>query len=170
MDNRGTEPQEKEQQSISIKEWWDLAGKLDQEGQKVPLHFKVTGGSMVPLIRNGMDEVVVFRREGAVKKGDIVLFKGKTCHADYIIHRVYRVEGNQILTLGDGNLAPDFWMPLTNVYGVAAFLRRGSRRLDLESGFMRVYGSIWMALLPMRRYLLKLGEWCCRVKEKGRQQ
>lgn len=146
-----------ERQDISIRDWWELAGTLKQKGQEAPLHFKVTGGSMAPLIGNGRDEVVVFRREGAVKKGDIVLFKGKTCHGDYVLHRVYRIRGEQVLTLGDGNLAPDFWMPLSNIYGVARFLKRGGRELDLASWPMRLYGRLWMGLLPVRKYLLKAG-------------
>lgn len=152
-------------QNISIQNWWELAGQLEQEGTSAPLYFKVTGGSMVPLIGNGRDEVVVFRREGAVKKGDIVLFKARTRHGDYVLHRVYRIRGDQILTLGDGNLAPDFWMPLSNIYGIARFLKREKRELDLDSVWMRCYGRLWMGLLPVRKYLLKAGAWWCGRKQ-----
>lgn len=146
-------------QNISIQEWWELAGKLEQEGTSAPLYFKVTGGSMVPLIGNGRDEVAVFRREGTVRKGDIVLFKARTRHGNYVLHRVYQKRGDLVQTLGDGNLSPDFWMPLSNIYGVARFLKRGNRELNLDAFPMRVYGQLWMSLLPVRKYLLRAGAW-----------
>ena len=66
--------------------------------------FRVTGNSMFPLFRAGRDSVCIRPCSSVTiekpKRGDIILFciSGK-----YILHRVMRIEGNRVVTAGDGN-------------------------------------------------------------------
>lgn len=146
-----------EERTISIEAWYKLAKERAKEGEKIPLCFMVNGISMTPLIRTGMDAVTILPKEGPVKKGDIVLFRAKTRTSDYVLHRVYRVNGDLALTLGDGNLAADGWVRTEDILGVAAALERNGRWIDLESLPLRLWGRLWMRLLPVRRSLLTLG-------------
>lgn len=66
--------------------------------------FRVTGTAWFPLFRAGRDSVCIRPCSSVTiekpKRGDIILFciSGK-----YILHRVMRIEGNRVVTAGDGN-------------------------------------------------------------------
>ena len=58
------------------------------------------GISMQPFIRGGEDRVYLMKME-KVELGDIVLVN---YHGKHVLHRVYAIDGEQITTMGDGNL------------------------------------------------------------------
>ena len=66
--------------------------------------FRMTGNSMFPLLRTRRDSVCIRPCSSVTiekpKRGDIILFciSGK-----YILHRVMRIDGNRVVTAGDGN-------------------------------------------------------------------
>ena len=73
--------------------------RLVKEGKQVV--FTPTGVSMRPYIEGGVDNVtLVLPRALAV--GDIVLAEVQPQH--YVLHRIYRLNGEQVTLMGDGNL------------------------------------------------------------------
>ena len=79
--------------------------------------FRVTGNSMFPLFRAGRDSVCIRPCSSVTiekpKRGDIILFciSGK-----YILHRVMRIEGNRVVTAGDGNRGFDLRRTLCGLF------------------------------------------------------
>lgn len=147
---------EQNSKDVMIQEWWDLTREAGEEGAKMAINFSVTGLSMVPTIRNRLDTVIVLPRRRQPVVGDIVLFQKKNICGNYVLHRVMEAEEEGVLTIGDGNLAPDGWTRMERVYGIAVAVKRGKHTLDLTGGVMVFWGKLWLKLLPVRGPLLKL--------------
>lgn len=124
--------------------------RILRSGSKVTLRTK--GGSMFPFIRGGQDSVVL-EYDPLPHVGDIVL--AHTPAGDYVLHRlVSKGAGEGFVLMGDGNVhvrelcAPDA------VCGRVVAIMRGGRQVDPRSRREVLKARLWIALLPVRRWLL----------------
>ena len=136
--------------AITIEEWCRLAA----EGTKVPVEIKLAGASMEPLIRMNRDTVEIIPLCREPKEGDIVLFERQD--GAYVVHRVYRVDAERIVTLGDHCENPDPPVPKEKVLGLVSRIRRGKKVIEADSERQRRHGRIGMKLLPLRKRWLHL--------------
>lgn len=120
-------------------------------GKKVKLRVK--GDSMYPFI-HGNGDVVILAPPVAVRKGDIVL--ARIAPEEYVLHRVVRITGENILLAGDGNLFRSEECSLADVAGVAEKLIRRGKERCLTARRARFYAYVWRLLLPFRRAAWKL--------------
>ncbi len=110
--------------TISIPEWHQLAA----QGNAPPVRIQLNGGSMSPLVRMNRDYVTVIPLKETPVAGDIVLFYEP--HTDrYIVHRVWDVRNNQIMTWGDNCPKPDGWLSREVVWGKINQIERGKRTI-----------------------------------------
>lgn len=116
-----------------------------QEGKAV--QFVPQGISMLPFIHGGEDRVLV-RKESNVDVGDIVLVKYGN---NYILHRIYAIEGTTLVLMGDGNLQGNERVEASEVLGTVV-------EVVSPQGRCRKPGKAWLwrHSIPLRRYLLKL--------------
>jgi hypothetical protein len=115
-----------------------------QEGKLVAIIPQ--GISMLPFIEGGVDQVFLLKKE-KVTVGDIVLveYKGK-----HILHRVYAIDGEKVILMGDGNLEGTEEVMVEEVMGtVVEIVHKGRRRKPGKAW-------LWRHSLPLRRYMLKL--------------
>ncbi len=115
-----------------------------QEGKLVAIVPQ--GISMLPFIEGGVDQVFLLKKE-KVEMGDIVLveYKGK-----HILHRVYAIDGEKVVLMGDGNLEGTEAVMVEEVMGtVVEIVHKGRRRKPGKAW-------LWRHSLPLRRYMLKL--------------
>lgn len=134
--------------SLSVEEWCALS----ETGAKVPVEITLAGVSMQPLIRKGRDVVTILPVEGELKKGDIVLFR--RADGAYVVHRIFRIEKDRIITLGDNCENPDPPISRAQILGIVKTIRRGRRVIETSSAAQQRYGKIWMKFLPLRKRIL----------------
>ena len=115
-----------------------------KEGKVVPLVPK--GISMLPFIKGGVDQVYLLKKD-KVEVGDIVLVE---YHGKHILHRVYAIDGEQLILMGDGNLEGTEQVAADEVMGTVVDIVHNGRHLKPKKAWL------WRHLLPMRRYLLKI--------------
>lgn len=139
-----------ETKNISIEQWCALAEK----GTKIPVKISLAGHSMEPLIRMRRDKVVIVPVDEEIVVGDIVLFK--RFDGAYVVHRVYSISGETIVTLGDNCENPDPPMNRSAVLGKVTEIIRGKRLIEADSPLQRRLGKISMKLLPLRKRYLHL--------------
>ena len=116
-----------------------------QEGREAVI--LPTGKSMLPFIREGVDRVVL-RKKDSFEIGDIVLarFDGR-----YLLHRIVALDGDAVTLMGDGNLRGQEKGRTDEIVGtVSAIIRPDGRRHAPGKG------RLWRALKPVRRYLLAM--------------
>ena len=73
--------------------------RLIVEGRQV--RFTPTGVSMRPFIEGGRDSVTLVRPDH-LRVGDIIL--AQIAPEQYVLHRIYAMQGNQVILMGDGNI------------------------------------------------------------------
>lgn len=124
--------------------------KLLDEGHTVTL--KLRGVSMRPFLEDGRDKALITKAKG-VRRGEAVL--AVTSAGKYVLHRVVRVDGDNVTLRGDGNIGVEH-CKVGDVKGfVIGFYRKGRSTIDKTNGFKWIaYSFIWTACLPVRRYLL----------------
>ncbi len=123
--------------------------RLLSQGHLVTLRGK--GRSMFPFIADGRDSVVL-QKTADLATGDIVLaqIEGK----GYVLHRIYKTEGEWLTLMGDGNLRATERCRRKDVLGKAVSILRGGRTVDCSSPSERLKAACWRWLLPLRRCLL----------------
>lgn len=124
--------------------------KLLNEGHTVTLLLK--GFSMRPFLEDNRDKALLAKAKD-IQVGDAVL--AETAPKHYVLHRIIKIQGETVTLRGDGNLATEV-CHVNDVHGYAiGFYRKGRTKLDKTNGIKwRTYSHIWMALYPIRRYLL----------------
>lgn len=111
------------------------------------------GTSMLPLIHQQKDNIIVVKNKDRLKKYDVPVYvtpKGK-----YIMHRVIEVHDDHYIIVGD-NLLQKEYVTDDMICGVLiGFYKNGKRYIDFEkSKGYKIYSRIWVALFPIRPVLL----------------
>ncbi len=131
---------------LTIAQWRELA----QAGTPLPVTIPLDGVSMQPLIRRNRDLVTIvpFAPGREPIPGDVVLFEQPA--GRFVCHRVRRIDGDRVQTLGDNCWNPDAWMARAQVLGLAVSVERGRHTIALDTDCSRAFGRAWMALRPAR--------------------
>ena len=123
-------------------------------GKTVTLPLR--GRSMRPFLEDGRDKaLLVAAKDTQIGVGDAVL--AEISEKRYVLHRIIRIQGDQVTLRGDGNLAEEHCRLCDIKAKAIAFYRKGRTVPDSTTGKKwRVYSWWWTRLYPIRRYLLFL--------------
>ena len=143
----------------SIKEILDTYGKYSG---------LTSGTSMLPLLHQGKDTIIVVKPEERLKKYDVALYI--TPQGKYIMHRVIEVHDDHYIITGDNLLAKEYVTDDMICGKLIGFYKNGKHFVDCEnSKAYKAYSRIWVALRPLRpallfcRRLSHLPRWACGV-------
>ena len=103
--------------------------KMLNEGHTVTLRLR--GFSMRPFLEDNRDKALLTKPIHS-QEGDVVLAETGPRH--YVLHRIVKIQGDNVTLRGDGNLAVE-----------------RCKMADIKG---RAYSLVWTSLLPFRRYLL----------------
>ncbi len=147
--------------TLSIEEWHQMAEK----GNAPPVRITLSGYSMNPLIRGYRDYVTVVQQEGPLGIGDIVLFCEPGTNR-YVMHRVWTLKGDRVLTWGDNCRKPDGWMRQEDIWGKAVLIERGKRVIHLDPQKGVRWATIWHHLGRIYRFGRRIKQGVlCRIKK-----
>lgn len=136
---------------------------LLREGKKVTIPVK--GVSMLPFIVGEVDYVVLEGVEAgtpegsprrSAEKGDAVLFRANN---HFLLHRIldFGDDGTAVIQ-GDGVIKAKEHCVRDEMFGRVIFvLKKGRRRVDVNSRCYRLKVRLWRAAAPFRR--IPLGIW-----------
>jgi len=124
--------------------------KMINEGHTVTLPLK--GFSMRPFLEDSRDKALL-TKPGTLQEGQPVLAETEPDH--YVLHRIVKIEGENVTLRGDGNLGNEHCRT-SDVKALAiGFYRKGRTTLDRTDGRKwRIYSWWWTRLYPVRRWLL----------------
>ncbi|MBP5273683.1 MAG: S24/S26 family peptidase [Abditibacteriota bacterium] len=131
----------------------DLFPVMEQylnEGKEVT--FTITGKSMAPTLRHGKDQVTLARKAPPYKRGDLLFYRRDS--GAFVLHRVLRAKDGAYVMCGDGQISPEEGVEDRHVLAVSTAIIRDGRRLSAKAFSQRVWVGAWLALFPLRRYLL----------------
>lgn len=121
-----------------------------RQGKKVKI--RVRGNSMLPFIRNNDEALLVPPAPEKIRRGIPVV--AMTDELGIVLHRIYRIEGNRITLLGDGNVNQFEHTSPERIIARVSHYYRGKHTFRTDSLGMRIAGHLWMAAHPWRRKVL----------------
>ena len=129
------------------------------------LLYRNEGDSMLPLIRQGKDLVLISEKpEGRLKKYDVPLYKRD--NGQYVLHRILKVRENDYVLCGDNRWQKETGISDRQIIGVLTAVIRNGKKLPTTDFRYRLYMHLWCDLFFVRAFLL----WCLnnlkRIKRK----
>ena len=128
-------------------------GELVSGGHHVTI--RVRGNSMNPFFVDRRDEVILspFTKED-IKVGKVIL--ARDGQGRFILHRIIKIEGEDIVMMGDGNLKGVEHTTTNDILGiVTAGIRKGKQVKCAGFGW-EFYSCLWVIMCPLRRWLLAI--------------
>ena len=108
------------------------------------------GDSMMPLLRQHRDIMVIRKITSPLQKNDAVLFKRPT--GQYVLHRIVKVcKNGQYRIVGDNRAFPET-VPEEWIIGILTEIIRDGEHLSVESDEYKAY----LKTVPRHRFRLKL--------------
>ena len=117
------------------------------------LIYTSVGDSMLPLIREGRDLLVIEPPKGRLKKYDVPLYKRDS--GQYVLHRVLQVRKDGYVLCGDNRWSRETGVTDRQVIGVLTAVIRDGREIPLTDRRRRLYARLWCGLFPLRALVLK---------------
>ena len=107
------------------------------------------GTSMLPMLRQGMDSVVLSPIAGKLQKYDIPLYQRD--NGKYVLHRIVAV-GETYTCIGDNQFQLESGVRSDQLIAVVTAFYRGDKRISVTAVGYRLYCAIWHHSRPLRHF------------------
>ena len=128
--------------------------ELEENGKLI---YTNVGISMMPLIREGRDVMVIEKRDGKPKRYDAVLFRrdGVEGRGKYVVHRILKVlPGDKYFIAGDHDASGEI-VPEGNILGTLTTVFKDGKPIDFGGFKYRRYVFFRCKFYHLRFGLLK---------------
>lgn len=159
MSKRPYLPPERQIQSVSLEQMMPLI--LERLSVGGTVEFSPHGISMLPLLREGRDSVILASPPKALKKYDIPLYR--RADGSYVLHRVTEVASGTYTCIGDNQYHPERGVMDDEILAVAVAIRRGKRYLPVTSLSLALYARWIHATRGPRYFLFRVRRKLCRI-------
>ena len=124
--------------------------------EKGKLIYTNRGTSMLPLIREGKDMLILERPSFPLSKFDVPLYKPNPFHGKYVLHRIIKVKDGLYTLRGDNRIACEKNVKEDEIVGVlTGVIRQGGRTISVSSFSYKLYSRIWHYLFPVRYLFMR---------------
>lgn len=128
---------------LSMNEIWQLAEVVISSGGEFRLFHK--GTSMLPLLRQGVDSVLLVAPDG-IKKNDIVLYKRG--NGQFVMHRAIKIKKDEYIMCGDNQYQHEHGIKKENILAKVKGIYRGEEYIEIDNP---EYVKYVKRKLPIRR-------------------
>lgn len=123
------------------------------------VRFSPTGVSMLPMLRQGLDSVVLSPVSGRLKKYDLPLYQRD--NGKYVLHRVVEADEDYVC-MGDNQFVPEKGVRHDQVIAVATAFYRGETLYSADAPVYRLYCRLWYHSRHIRHFFRRGKNWICR--------
>lgn len=142
------------QDNVKITNMDDLAPLIIEAIQnQCDVKLTVTGNSMYPLLRHGMDCVLLTGIK-KIRKYDIPLYRRE--NGTYVLHRVVRKKGDVLCLSGDHELVIEQPIYASQLIAVVKGIYRNNQYISCNNLWYRLYCILWVWILPHRVKVIRL--------------
>ena len=113
------------------------------------IRFSPRGISMLPMLRQGMDSVVLSPLPEKLKKYDLPLYQRS--NGQYVLHRVVKV-GKRYTCIGDNQFVLEPDLEHSQMIALVTTFYRGERKWEVTSPLYRAYCVFWHYSRPLRHF------------------
>lgn len=119
---------------VHLSEVWEVMSEQLTAGGEVK--FSPKGISMLPLIMEGRDSVVLKKAPDTIKKYDVVLYRRQ--NGDFVLHRVVAVKADSYTMCGDNQYYREKNVPNDAIMAVMTGLYQGDKYISVtDSEYIR---------------------------------
>lgn len=118
-----------------------------EAGQTV--RFSPMGISMLPMLRQGVDSVVLSPGPEELKKYDLPLYRRP--QGQYILHRIVKADGSYTC-IGDNQFEYEHGVTHSQMLALVTAFYRGDKRWDVKSPVYQLYCRLWHYSRPLRHF------------------
>lgn len=135
-------------------EYTSFEDELNASGKLI---YTNVGVSMLPLLRENRDVMVIEKRVGAPRKLQAVLFRrdGVKGRGRYVVHRIVKTKKDGQYFIAGDNCTEGEWVKKDNILGVLTAVIRDGKEMDFGGIRYRIYLHFWCAPYHLRFFLLR---------------
>lgn len=111
------------------------------------VRFSPQGVSMLPMLRQGIDSVVLSPLPGKLHKYDLPLYRRDD--GKYILHRIIKT-GDTYTCVGDNQFELERGVAHSQMIAVVTAFYRGDREISVKDPGYRLYCRLWHWIRPAR--------------------
>ena len=111
------------------------------------------GDSMMPLIKQGRDVLVISKPNGRLKRYDVPLYKRDS--GQYVLHRILEVRENDYVICGDNRWKKEYGITDRHIIGVLTGIIRDGREIPVTDRQYRLYVHLWCDFFPVRAWMIR---------------
>lgn len=111
------------------------------------------GDSMMPLIKQGRDVLVISKPNGRLKRYDVPLYKRDS--GQYVLHRILEVRENDYVICGDNRWKKEYGITDRHIIGVLTGMIRDGREIPVTDRKYRLYVHLWCDFFPVRAWMIR---------------
>jgi hypothetical protein len=130
---------------VRLEELMPLILQQLERGQ--PVKFSPRGTSMLPMLRQGRDSIVLSPVPAKLKKYDLPLYRRD--NGQYVLHRVIRV-GDAYTCMGDNQFVPELGLRHEQMIGLVTAFCRDEKEIPVTNIAYRLYCRLWHFSRPLR--------------------
>ena len=123
------------------------------------VRFSPRGTSMLPMLRQGKDSVILSPLPDKLKKYDLPLYRRDDGH--YVLHRIVGV-GETYTCMGDNQFLPEAGLRQEQMIAVVTAFCRGNRQIPVTSRGYRLYCRVWHHSRRLRHWIYRAARWLWR--------
>ncbi len=137
---------------FSLEELLPLIQEVVESGGEFNFHPK--GISMLPLIRQNTDSVVLSKAEFPLKKGDVALYRRQ--EGRYVLHRVVGIHNGTYTMCGDNQKVFEHGVKDGQIIAVMSDMYRKGKRVHIDKNIIyKIYCFVWSSFF-IRKVVFKL--------------
>lgn len=111
--------------------------------------FSPRGISMLPMLRQGIDSVVLSPLPEKLRKYDLPLYQRK--NGQFVLHRIIKV-GETYICIGDNQFVYESGLEHEQMIAVVTAFYRKDKRHDVSAISHKLYCRLWHYSRPVRRF------------------
>lgn len=137
---------------MSMRELCPIIEEIISQGGR--FNLVTAGTSMLPLLRDRKDTVVLVAKRGRLKKYDIPLCRMPD--GRFFLHRVVKVLDDSYNTCGDNRVKCETGVRDENIIAVADSVIRNGKEISFNSISYKLYVRLWCSFLPLKFVLTRI--------------
>ncbi len=122
------------------------------------------GDSMMPLLKENRDLMVLSVPSGQIRKYDAILYKRES--GQYVMHRVVGIRNDGYVLCGDNRYIKEYGVKQEQVLAVLTSVLRKGKEISTDSLQYRLYVHLWCDFFPIRAAVLRVIDIFSKIKGK----
>lgn len=118
------------------------------------LIYTNVGDSMMPLIRQDKDLLIIEKVNGRLKKYDVPLYKRDS--GQYVLHRILKVRENDYVICGDNRWRREYGISDRHIIGVLTGIVRDGKTILVTDKKYQLYVHLWCDFFPVRAFVIRV--------------